>query len=156
MSLIKAADDARRFLRGFKAFEEVAAALEHVGTLEQRAAEARQVLAELQPQIEAAKAEAASAEVKAASIIGDAQIHAEQIKVAAAAKAEALVADADTKAQNIVLQAQADKTKAEDARAAATAETAEVLTKRDKLLIEVKDLEARADKARAYLAKLAG
>lgn len=156
MSLIKAADDARRLLRGFKAFEEVAAALEAVGTLEQRAAEANKVLADLAPQIEAGKAEVAAAYAKADAIVLDAKADAEKVAGVAGAKAMTLVADAETKAQDILLEAEGIKVRAEEVRAVAHAEAAEALTKRDKLAAEVKDLEARAEKARNYIAKLAG
>ena len=156
MSLIKAADDARRLLRGFKAFEEVAAALEQVGTLEQRAAEAKQVLADLGPKIDAAKAEVIDSQAKAAQILAAAKTQAEAIAGAAGAKAQAIVADAETRAQNIVFDAEGVKVRAEELRAVAHAEAAKGLEMRDRLAAEVKDLEARAEKARAYLAKLAG
>lgn len=156
MSLIKAADDARRLLRGFKAFEEVAAALEQVGTLEQRRAETLKVLNDLAPLIEAGKAEVAAAYAKADAIVLDAKADAEKVTGAAGAKALTLVADAETKAQNILLEAEGIKVRAEEVRAVAHAEAAKALEMRDKLAAEVKDLEARAEKARNYIAKLAG
>jgi colicin import membrane protein len=153
---LKAADDARRLLRGFKAFEEVAAALEMAGIAQQTKAEAESKLAFLLTKIETAKVEAEEQAGKNAETVAAASKRAEEIVAAAGAKAVAIVADAQTKAANETQKAVADRKAAEDARAAAFAEAAEVMTKRDALLAEVSDLEKRVDKARAYLAKLAG
>jgi hypothetical protein len=156
MSLIKAADDARRLLRGFKAFEEVAAALEAAGTIEVRVAEAQKLLADLGPQIDAAKGDLAEVQAQAVQIRTAAKEKAEIIAGTAGAKALTLMADAEAKAQEIVLEAEGIKVRAEEVRAVAHKEAADALGKRDLLAAEVKDLEARAEKARNYIAKLAG
>lgn len=153
---IKAADDARRLLRGFRAFEEVAAALAKTGEIVQARAEAETALAALQPQIAEARAAVSEAMAQADKILADAREEGERITGAAGAKALVLVADAETSAQNIVFEAEGVKVKAEELRAVAHKEAADALDKRDLLAAEVKDLEARAEKARAYLAKLAG
>jgi colicin import membrane protein len=154
-TFLKAADDARRLLRGFRAFEEVATALELAGQAEQTKTEAESKLAFLLVQIETAKVEAEEQEAKNAAAIAAAEQRAADIVAAAGAKAVQIVADAQTAASNAELQAASVRKTAEDARAAAALETAEAIAKRDLIAAEVKELEARADKARKYLAKLA-
>lgn len=153
---IKAADDARRILRGFRAFEEVAAALEKAGQAVQAQAEAEASLAAIRGQIDAAQGAVNEAYAKADAIVNDARATADQVTGAAGARALTLVVDAETKAQNIVLEAEGVKVRAEELRAVAHKEAADALGKRDLLAAEVKDLEARAEKARNYIAKLAG
>lgn len=152
--LMKAASDARLLLKGFKAFADVAAALEAAGQLDQRVAEAQRALADLQPQIEAAKGEAQAAKDEAASTAE-----------AAAAKAAAIVAEAEAAAKKLTEQAwaehgrvtalgQTQKAKYADAVAALTAQYDDLAAKRDALLAEADSLEARISKARAQAAKL--
>ena len=154
--LIKAADDARRLLRGFKAFEEVATALELAGVAEQRTAEADAKLAGLQAQINQAQADLeritadgaaakAAAEDRAREIVQGAIATGEQVRAEAQASAQAVKAEADAYL--------AAKSAEVDALVATQRQAEEA---RDALAAEVKDLEARAEKARAYLAKLAG
>lgn len=155
-AFLKAADDARRLLRGFKAFEEVATALESAGKAEQTKAEAESKLAFLLVQIETAKIEAAEQVAQNAAMLAEAQKQAEQITAAASAKAMALVADAQTQAVNIELAAEGVKAKAQALLAQAQAEVDQAADKRAALAAECDALEKRADKARAYLSKLAG
>ena len=153
---LKAADDARRLLRGFKAFEEVAKALELAGVADQRKAEAESKLAFLLVQIETAQAEADEKAAKHAADEAAAKQRADEIVAAAGAKALQIVADAQTTAANAELQAASVTRAAEERLALANAEVAVVQSSREDLAAEVKDLEERAEKARKYLAKLAG
>ena len=154
--ILKAADDARRLLRGFRAFEEVAQALEAAGQAVQTKAEAEAALATLNGELDKAciavcEAKAELASVNAATKAkldkaeADALVVAQTAKDAAdrmAADARAVMDDAEAKGREIVAQAEAA--------------AADVQAKRDALAAEVDDLEKRAEKARAYLAKLAG
>lgn len=152
---LKAADEARKILRGFKAFEEVATALELAGTSVQAKAEAEAALVVLRSDIATAvrdvadaKAEAERARVAANKATADAKTAADGIVAGARSKADAIVSAAEALAES----------KAETGQLAqADADTLLALTgaKADALLAEVKDLEARAENARAYLTKLA-
>ncbi len=153
---LKAADDARRLLRGFKAFEEVAAALEMAGIAQQTKAEAESKLAFLLTKIETAKVEAEEQAGKNAAAIAAAEQRAADIVAAAGAKALTIVADAQAEAAETAAIVSREKLAAEERLAADVAAAAAAQIQRDELAAEVKDLEARAEKARAYLAKLAG
>ena len=154
--LIKAADDARRLLRGFGALSQVAEALEAVGQLELRAKEATNILAGLQVQV--ADAQAALAEHKAAAkhhiestrdqagkLTAKAEVKASEILGAAQTEAKAF----ETTANELVTARQAEAVSAAAARDSA-------LVKRDALLKECEALEARLAKAQASVAKLLG
>lgn len=154
--LIKAADDARRILKGFKAFAEVADALEAAGQIEQRTIEAQRVLADLQPKIEAAKVAIADAEEQASNtlalasqqasgLVAKAEVKASEILGAAQTKADSLTAAAD----RLVAQRQAEATSAAAARDSA-------LVQRNAQAKECDELEARLAKAKAGIAKMLG
>ena len=153
--MTQAADDARRLLRGFRAFEEVAKALDAAGSALQAKEEAEKALAAIAPQLMDAQAELIvfKAQVKMAKqdakdIVAKANEAADGIRLDATIKAEQIagaveVAKADAFAQIT------------DAADRADAELQSKQAQRDALGVEVLDLEARADKARKYLAKLA-
>ena len=154
--LIKAADDARRLLRGFKAFAEVAEALEVAGQAEQRKLEAETQLAAIQPQIEVAKTDVLIAKGKAKQITADAEEKATKLVAAAEVSATQIVVRAEAEAagavkatDNAVLQAK------ESARAAREAYS-QALHDRDALLKECEAHEVRLAKAQASIAKLLG
>lgn len=153
---LKAADDARRLLRGFKAFEEVAAALEAAGIAEQSKTEALKDVESLRVQIASEKAELAAAKKDAA----EARAKAKELIEQAELKAAALLEHTQQKA---IAAAEKVRGEADAYLAAKTAEVDAVVNQQrkaearvDSLSVEVKDLEARVEKARAYLAKLAG
>jgi DNA polymerase I-like protein with 3'-5' exonuclease and polymerase domains len=154
--LFKAAADARLLLKGFKAFAEVAEALEAAGQIEQRTVEATKLLAELQPAVEAAKAEVARAKGAAAQHVDRAKEQASKV----IADAEAKAADVVTRlAEQVKLaEAAANDTLAERKSAAvvAMAERDGALVNRNALLKECEALEARLAKAQASIAKLLG
>ena len=152
--LIQAADDARRLLRGFQAFAEVAAALDHVGQLEQRKTEVEALLTKLGDEVKEAtdtsratveKAELANAEAK--RMTANAKTVADGIVASAEAKAKALVEDAMTAVR------EADQAKS-NTIASAEAHLGEIEVQRNVLLAEVEALEARAATAREYLTNL--
>lgn len=153
---LKAADDARRLLRGFKAFEEVAAALEAAGIAEQSKTEALKDVESLRVQIASEKAELAAAKKDAA----EARAKAKELIEQAELKAAALLEHTQQKA---IAAAEKVRGEADAYLAAKTAEVDAVVNQQRKaearvgsLSVEVKELEARVEKARAYLAKLAG
>lgn len=152
---IKAADDARRLLRGFQAFAEVAAALDKVGVAVQSADEAEKALAAARGQLEGvladvekAKAEALAHSTAAKKTTADAKTVADGIVAAAQAKAAAIEQQALALAAASDESIVANKAQAEQALAAIALQV-------DAQTEIVKDLEARAEKARTYLAKLA-
>lgn len=153
---LKAADEARKILRGFKAFEEVATALELAGTSVQAKAEAEAALVGLRSDLAAAGLELGAVYAEAER----ARVAATKATADAKTAADGIVAGARSKADSIVSAAEAlVESKAEAGQLAqADADTLLALTgaKVDALLAEVKDLEARAENARAYLTKLAG
>lgn len=152
--LIQAADDARRLLRGFAAFSEVAAALEHVGTLEQRKGEAETLLSATAAELEAAKVE------RDTHLEQIEQIRTECKRTTADAKtvAEGIIKSANLKAEDIISDANAaaalTREAAENVRAQADAHIVNLAAERDALLVETTALEERATAAREYLAKL--
>lgn len=155
-SLLQAADDARRLLRGFKAFEEVAQALEAAGLIEQRTAEAQRTLTDLLPKIESARQALADAEAhagnalsKAGTLVSEATAEAANITRTARVAAQRLADEAQATAAEREAQATAKVREADVKVAAATAE-------RDAILAEVNRLESRLTSAKAAAAKLLG
>lgn len=153
---LKTADDARRLLRGFAAIGELADAFEEVGKLEQQAGELGKQLIDLQ----AARDKLAEETDSARSVLSD-------LKKDAAGT----VANAREIAQGIIDASKKDAAGMKDKAAAiVAAAVAEAQTIRDALAAEreahghtmaeiaaeVADLQAKAEKARAYLAKLQG
>lgn len=155
-NLIKAADDARRILKGFKAFAEVADALEAAGQVEQRAAEAQETLAALLPKIADARAEVAAAEAQAANTVALASQQAAGLVAKAEVKVSEMLATAQAQAAEKV--AAADKLVAERQAAAvsAAAERDTALVKRNALDKEIAELEAKLAKTKGQIAKLLG
>ena len=154
--LIKAADDARRLLRGFKAFAEVADALEAVGQLELRAKEAANILAGLQVQVAAAQTDVSIAKVEASEIVADAKSAAGKLVAKAEVKASEILGAAQTAAKDVEAKATdlVANRLAESVSAAAARDSA--LVKSDALVKECEALEARLAKAQASVAKLLG
>ncbi len=155
-NFLKAADDAKRLLRGFKAFEEVAAALEMAGIAEQSKAEALKDVESLRAQIASEQAELAAAKKD----VAEARAKTKELIEQAELKAAALL---DQAKQNAISEAEKIRGDADAYLAAKTAEADRVLNQRreveaciDSLSVEAKELEARVEKARAYLATLAG
>lgn len=154
--LMKAADDARRILRGFRAFEEVATALEASATAVRLAEEAESRMNVLRAELEVVKADhgAAVAQLEKARKDGKAALEADQVK--AKARAEKTMADAVARAVELVeaaekraagIDAEADKV-----RVAAGLIAAEVEAKR----AELAELNAGIETARATIARMAG
>lgn len=154
--LIKAADDARRLLRGFKAFAEVADALESVGQLELRAKEATNILVGLQAQVAAAQTNLEVTRLETLEIMADAKSAAGKLTAKAEVKASEILGAAQTAGKAFETTANEFVTarQAEAVSAAALRDSA--LVKRDTLVKECEALEARLAKAQASVAKLLG
>ena len=153
---IRAADDARRLLQGFKAVQEVADAFELAGTVMQAQAEAQTALDALKPQLEAARAEltnvksAAKAEhVKSLKALGESKSQADLVIKAAQDKADDLLSAARLTLAHA-------KTEADEIQAAA-AEALELSRKaRDAVAEEIVALQAKLDELKATAARLLG
>jgi chromosome segregation ATPase len=155
-SFLQAADDARRLLRGFRAFEEVAQALDAAGLIEQRTAEAQRTFDELQPKIEAARAELADAyaridraQAEGRTLISEATAAAAETTRAARVEAQRLADATEEAAKEREAQA-AKKVKEADVKVASAAQV------RDAIAAEVEALESRLAAAKASAAKLLG
>ena len=151
---LKAAADARRLLAGFKAIDQVAAAFENVGSLQQAMTEAQVALSELRAEVETTKAHRAQlhadrdhAQKAAQSVLMQAEEAARAQREAASQEAAAIVDAAHLQADDIVAQAEAERKKAMEAAEAALEQVKAVQA-------ETRALEARAEKARAYINKL--
>jgi hypothetical protein len=149
-----ALDELRKGLRIFRAFEHAESVLSQVQSAEQRIAEAQLALAGLQPQVDAAKQLVADSAFAAQAAVDAARASTAQAKVVA----DSIVANAQAQAAS--MKAEAD-TYFETTRAGvldmvnkAQASVDDRVAQRDALDVEVNDLEARAEKARAYIAKL--
>jgi chromosome segregation ATPase len=153
---LKAADDARRLLGGFKAVATIADAFEKVGQLQQAQGEAEVALEKLRADIEAAKRDAqtiaegaAATKAEAEQLISDARWKADET-------VRKLIADAKGKAAQIEEKVNARADAAErrlseaEARTQALAIDAEVKQK------ELADLESRIEQARLSIAKILG
>lgn len=151
---IQATDDARRLLRGFKAFEEVARALELAGTAQQAQSEAEKALAGLNAQIEAAKVE--QAEAKAAA--KDAKAKAADAMAESKEKANGIVAEAQAQADAIKAESQAmlerANAEAEAIVTRATNAASVVRSQRDALDAEVNELQGKLDNLQAQIKKM--
>jgi hypothetical protein len=152
---LRAAEDAKGLLAKFETVKKVAEAFALVGSLQQAQAEAEAALPKVQAELALARNAVANEQVvldmiraDAKKITADAKTVADGIVASAQAKADALAAESNAKAA-----AHNEAVLGRQALAEAEAET--VKAQRATLLKEVEDLEARADKARKYLAKLA-
>ena len=153
---LQAADEARRLLRGFKALETVAAALDMAGLAEQAKGEAEAALVALKPQIDAAKAElghaltdVALAKSKAAELVDAAHERAAAITAAALEKANESNAAAEAKLADAA-------TRCESMLAAAASSVAESAAERNALVLEIDTLQGKLDKLKAQASKLLG
>lgn len=153
---IKAADEARRLIRGFQALDSVAAALDKAGAAIQAKTEAEAALSGLHKEIADAHAQLDAAKADAKAEIDNAKAKAKKIVDDAAAKADELILGAQAKLDAERAKYEADVQKAAHDLAAALAAADEAEARRDTALRELADIEAKIEKARAYLAKLAG
>jgi hypothetical protein len=149
-----ALDELRKGLRIFRAFEHAEGVIAQVQSADQRVAEAQLALAALQPQVDSAKqlvadsTRAAQAAVDAArAATAEAKVVADGIVSAAQAKADAVKAKADTYFETT-------KKGVEEMVNKAQASFDERIARRDALEDETNDLEARVEKANAYIAKI--
>lgn len=153
-NLLKAADDARRLLRGFTALADVAAALEQVGQLEQRRGEVEAQLIALRADVETAKRMEADSLAKGAEHVSSAVTRADEIVARANVQAEHILSAANADAEQLLDAAQVRAANADRARVTVEALADAAQATRDALEAECTEIEKRAEKARAYLAKL--
>jgi hypothetical protein len=152
---LKAADDAKRLLRGFAAIGEVATAFEDAGRAVQAKDEAAAALADLSVAIE--KERFVLAEVKADVEMARRKLKsdAESIVSKAEEKAARIVADAEGRASDVMAAAQVALDSANARAEVAKNEAASAMLALDDATANLAEIEKKADKARAYLAKLA-
>jgi colicin import membrane protein len=153
---IQAADEARRLLRGFKSFDEVAQALELTGNVVQARAEAEAALEALKPQIETAKtelaeikAQAKAAKAKSADAVEASERQADRVLASAQGKADDLMAAA----AQAMAKAKAD---AADLAMAGAAALAKAIEARDAVAAETTALQAKLDTLKAQATALLG
>lgn len=151
---LKAADDAKRLLAGFKAVATVADAFEKVGQLQQAGGEAQATLTQARGELIAAKTELDSAKAKAQEtrtnadeLMRKTESHVAMLKDEATKEAAAVVASAKEQAKATRDQLQMDCDAANQAVSDAQA-------KRDALNAEVNLLENKLDTLKAQAAKL--
>jgi hypothetical protein len=149
-----ALDELRKGLRIFRAFEHAEAVIGQVQSADQRVAEAQLALAALQPQVDGAKQLVADSAQAAQAAVDAARAGTAQAKVVA----DGIVSNAQAHADNVKAQTDAyyetTKKGVEEMVNKAQASVDTLVEQRDAVEAEVKDLEARAEKARAYIAKL--
>lgn len=138
-NFIQAAEDARRLLRGFQAFAEVAAALDAANTAVQAKSEAEAALASLQEPLATARAELAAAN----DATSEAKFIVQRMLDAATERANEIKQAALAEANEMNAKMKERETES----AAALASTAEAATKM------VADAEAERDQVLADLAK---
>jgi chromosome segregation ATPase len=102
MNLIQAADEVRKMLRGFKAIDMVAAALEQAGSVQNAVKEAEKQLVDMRKQVadasatvEASKYEVIIAKDEARKVKADASAKADEKLTKTADKIATMLADAD-------------------------------------------------------------
>lgn len=151
---LQIADDARRLLRGFAGIEKLAEAFENVGKLEQQGVEIQGKIATLQSertaltaQCEALKMEIKDAQAEGKRTLNDAKAVANTVLEAANTEAAGIISTAQSKAAEI--QAASDT-----AVAGANSKLAEISAACEAKQDEVKELEKKAEKARAFIEKL--
>lgn len=153
---LKAADDAKRLLAGFKAVADVAEAFEKVGSLVQAEKEAQKSLAELRPELDKVKQQIADGKAKAAELVAAAEKRAEQVVADGQAQADALIASAKASAEKTQAEAGEYLARAKETVEVTNAEVAEAQAKRDGLATECQLLEGKLEKLKAQAAKLLG
>jgi chromosome segregation ATPase len=150
MSFSQAADEVRKILRGFRAVEQVSAALERAGSIENAVKEGEARLAAVRTQIEENVA-ALDAETIA---IERARTEAKTIRADAKSKAEQKIEDANARAAQIIAEASQKREEAE-ARVAAAEDRLSGLALDEKAKIqELAALDTRIAEARAQIAAL--
>jgi chromosome segregation ATPase len=154
--LIKAAEDARRLLRGFQAFAEVADALDKAAVAEQRKKEAEGALPALHAErdkltaaVKQAKAKIDTLTQEANNVQAQAVAAAAAIKNEAVAAAEKAVAEASENARTIVMEAEQRVTDAEQRLVDTERRNAELQAAHD-------DLQSRITTLREQAAALLG
>lgn len=154
--VLKAADEVRKLTKMFQALGDVVEVLDRVGSVEQAEQESLARVEKLNAEVAKAKEAISVAHGEASQLIAMANDKsdellsvAEQSAADLLKSAEAIVAEANARADAILATG---KLGVENM----AAEVAAAIGKRDKALEEAIELEKRADKARAYLAKLQG
>jgi chromosome segregation ATPase len=148
--LIAAANEVRKMLKGFKAIEEVSAALERVGSIENAGKEATQYLAIIGEDISSAK----SALDNALTEVAEAKDQAKKVTADAKTKAEAKILKAEEDAALIVSAAKDKETASAKKLAKIDSEIVDKTAAVASLMAELSEADAKIAKAKAYLAKL--
>jgi chromosome segregation ATPase len=152
MNLTQAADEVRKILRGFKAVEQVSAALESVGSIQNAGKEAETQLGCIKAEIQKAQEELTAAKVE----IQNAKDEAKKVSADAKAKAENKMDKLAKEAAEFAAKANEDACAMTAKVEAAKLDLDKVLTDRDAAQRELDDLEAKIAKVKAQAAKLLG
>jgi colicin import membrane protein len=156
--LVRAAEEIRNFARRFSGLLEVAATLEELNTLEQRAAaaDARKAQVEALAATAQADAEQKAAEAAAAKAEAD-EARNERVRLVTEANAEAarIVARANERAAEIATAAQAQADTLRDQVRTMQAEVADLRTQRDAAESALREQQGELNRLRAEAARFA-
>jgi chromosome segregation ATPase len=154
--VIKAADEVRKLTKMFQGLADVVEVLDRVGSVEQAEQEAKARIDKLNAEVLVANEGISAAHSEAKRVLDEAKVKADElIDEGKRELASALNAAADHQA-NAIDKCNAIALDAQARIDAASAKVADLETQHAAVAAEVVELEKRAEKARAYLAKLAG
>ena len=154
--LMKAADECRKLLRGFQAFEEVASALERVGSIEQAQKEAEKAIASLNKQIADAKDDLVRIQAENAEAKAKAKVDIEKRLEEASAEALDIVFKAKAEAKNVIEDAQLKINQAQTDVEKLRAEASALEVRKQTAQTEFDAISANLEKVKAQAAKLLG
>jgi predicted nucleic acid-binding Zn-ribbon protein len=152
MNLIQAADEVRKMLRGFKAIDMVATALEQAGSVQNAVKESESALAKLRAEIAVAGEEFIAATTAVASAKEDAK----KIKADAVAKADDKIAKAGNDAAAILASADSAVAEANEKVSIAEARIALLNDGVRNATVELEAIEKKIAAAKKQVATILG
>jgi len=154
--VLKAADEVRKLTKMFQALGDVVEVLDRVGSVEQAEQEALARVEKLNAEVAQAKEAISVAYGEASQLLATANAKSDELLSVAEQSAADLMQEAESKVAEANARADAIIATGKIGVENMAAEVAAAIGKRDEALEEAIELENRADKARAYLAKLQG
>jgi len=152
MPFTQAADEVRKMLRGFKAVEQVSAALEQAGSIQNAVKESESALAKLRVEIATAGDELTAAVASVASAKEDAK----KIKADAVAKADEKITKTADKVATMLADADAAVAAAGNMVAASEARLVEINDSVRNATVELEAIEKKIAAAKKQVATILG
>lgn len=152
MTFTQAADEVRKLLRGLKAIDVVASAMDRAGSVENAVKESETKLVSLRAEIGVVEGEVAAA----VASVSAAKDEAKQIKAKVKDNADELIAKAEAEAAAIKLAADKSVDDAEKTVGAANQKLQGIAQEVNAKMTELAELEANIANAKAQIAKLLG